>query len=142
MKEFKAALTVGALAKAAGVGVPTLRYYERRGLLPPPRRRQSGYREYSADAVRHVRFIRHAQQLGFSLSEVEELLSLQLDPRHSCADVRTRAQRKIADIASRVENLNRMRRVLERLVEACPGDAPIRDCPILDALDDEHDTGR
>lgn len=138
MKTRADTLSVSALARGAGVGVPTIRYYERRGLLPVPRRRPSGYREYTADAIRRVRFIRHAQQLGFSLAEVNELLSLRIEPGHSCADVRVRAQRKIADIATRVDDLNRMRRTLERLVEACPGDAPVRACPILDALEDEH----
>lgn len=139
MKLRNALLTVGALARGAGVGVSTIRYYERRGLLGAPRRRESGYREYPADTVRHVRFIRHAQQLGFSLGEIEELLSLRMDARGSCADVRSRAQRKITDIAAKVADLNRMREVLEALVDACPGDAPTRDCPILDALDDAHD---
>ena len=83
-------LTVGQLAKRAGVGVPTIRFYERRGLLPEPERRPSGYRQYVSDSVQRVRFIRHAQELGFSLREVQELLSLSRDPGSSCADVRTR----------------------------------------------------
>jgi MerR family transcriptional regulator, copper efflux regulator len=132
-------LTIGRLAKAAGVGVPTVRFYERRGLLPEARRRPSGYRNYDQSAVLRIRFIRHAQELGFSLSEVEELLGLRMDPGRSCADVRVRAEAKIADIDSKMASLQRMRKVLDELVATCPGDAPTSDCPILEALADADD---
>jgi MerR family transcriptional regulator, copper efflux regulator len=132
-------LTIGRLAKAAGVGVPTVRFYERRGLLPEARRRPSGYRNYYQSAVLRIRFIRHAQELGFSLSEVEELLGLRMDPGRSCADVRVRAEAKIADIDSKMASLQRMRKVLDELVATCPGDAPTSDCPILEALADADD---
>jgi len=130
-------LTVGQLARQAGVGVPTIRFYERRRLLPKPPRRASGYRDYPADAVRRVRFIRHAQELGFSLREVAELLSLSMDPKSSCADVRTRAAEKVADIDAKAASLKRMRTVLRDLMDACPGDGPAEICPILRAIDDE-----
>jgi MerR family copper efflux transcriptional regulator len=129
-------LTIGRLAQAAGVGIPTVRFYERRGLLPRPQRRASGYRSFDPDVVQRIRFIRHAQELGFSLKEVEDLLDLRMDPRRSCADVRQRAMEKIADIDAKVAGLARMRKVLDRLVETCPGDAPTTDCPILEALED------
>ena len=119
-----AGLTVGRLARQAGVGVPTIRFYERRGLLPKPARRASGYRDYSPDTVRRVRFIRHAQELGFSLREVAELLSLSMDPRSSCADVRVRTAEKIADIDAKLTSLGRMRAALGDLINSCPGDAP------------------
>lgn len=127
-------LTIGRLAKAAGVGIPTVRFYERRGLLPRPQRRASGYRSFEPDAIQRIRFIRHAQELGFSLKEVEDLLDLRMDPRRSCADVRQQAMKKIADIDAKVAGLARMRKVLDRLIETCPGDAPTTDCPILEAL--------
>lgn len=130
--------TVSQLARRAGVGVPTIRYYERRRLLPKPARRASGYRDYPADAVRRVRFIRHAQELGFSLREIAELLSLSMDPKGSCADVRTRAAGKVADIELKLASLGRMRAVLRDLMDACPGDGPTEDCPILRAMDDER----
>lgn len=130
----KSGLTIGRLAKAAGVGIPTVRFYERRGLLPRPQRRASGYRSFEPEAIQRIRFIRHAQELGFSLKEVEDLLDLRMDPGRSCADVRQRAMEKIADIDAKVTGLARMRTVLDRLVETCPGDAPATDCPILEAL--------
>lgn len=132
-------LTVGQLAKDAGVGVPTIRFYERRGLLPKPARRPSGYREYPDDAVRRVRFIRHAQELGFSLAEVAELLTLSLDPAGSCADVRGRTAAKIADIDAKIVSLTRMRKALSRLMQACPGDGPTDGCPILAAMDESDE---
>lgn len=129
-------LTVSKLAKAAGVQLSTIRYYERRGLVKPAARRASGYREYDHDAVRRVRFIRHAQELGFALADIAELLALRMNTKGSCADVRRRAQRKLADIESRIISLNRMRSTLEKLVESCSEKAPTSECPILDAIDD------
>ncbi len=139
MNSSAIALTVGQLAKHAEVGVPTIRFYERRGLLPVPARRTSGYRQYPPDSVRRVRFIRHAQELGFSLREVQELLALSIDPGKSCADVRTRAAAKVADIEAKTASLNRMRKVLLKLMNNCPGDGPTDACPILLAMDDEHE---
>jgi MerR family copper efflux transcriptional regulator len=131
-------LTIGQLAQRAGVGVPTIRFYERRGLLAPPYRRASGYREYPADSVRRVRFIRHAQGLGFSLKEVAELLALSTDPASTCAAVREKAAEKLTDIEAKLASLTRMRKVLIELMEACPGDGPAEACPILGALDEGH----
>src|SRR5256712_12252132 len=92
------ALRTSDVAKQGGVNLETIRYYERRGLLPKPPRTPAGYRAFGADAVRRLRFIRHAQELGFSLREVKELLALRVDTRTSCADVRKRAEAKLADI--------------------------------------------
>lgn len=138
----RSGLTIGRLAKAAGVGIPTVRFYERRGLLPRPQRRASGYRSFEPDAIQRIRFIRHAQALGFSLKEVEDLLDLRMDPRRSCADVRQQAMKKIADIDAKVAGLARMRKVLDRLIETCPGDAPTIDCPILEALAEDDAANR
>ncbi len=130
-------MKIGQLAKQAGVGVPTIRFYERRGLLPLPPRQVSGYRQYSPEIVRRVRFIRHAKELGFSLSEITELLSLQVDPQSLCGDVRMHAAEKLAAIEEKVCSLNRMRRVLEDLVKRCSGDGPTSECPIIEAMDAE-----
>lgn len=138
----RSGLTIGRLAKAAGVGIPTVRFYERRGLLPRPQRRASGYRNFEPDAIQRIRFIRHAQDLGFSLKEVEDLLDLRMDPKRSCADVRQQAMKKIADIDAKVAGLARMRKVLDRLIETCPGDAPTTDCPILEALAEDDAANR
>jgi MerR family mercuric resistance operon transcriptional regulator len=138
------ALTIGQLAKQAGVGVETIRFYEREGLLSEPERRPSGYRQYPHEVVRRVRFIRHAKELGFTLKEIQELLELRVDPQSSCADVRRRASDKIADIEGRIASLERMRKALESLARKCRGRGPTTDCPILEELDREEvrDGGR
>jgi Cu(I)-responsive transcriptional regulator len=122
-------------AKQAGVNTQTLRYYERRGLLPKPPRRGSGYREYPADAVRVVRFIKRAQELGFSLDEVEELVRLRGIKRGERQKVRAIAERKIGDIDQKIAHLQAMREALERLVVSCH-DGAAADCPIIEALND------
>jgi len=122
-------------AKQAGVNAQTLRYYERRGLLPKPPRRGSGYREYPADAVRVVRFIKRAQELGFSLDEVEELVRLRGVRRGERQKVRAIAERKIADIDQKIAHLQSMREALERLVASCHHGGAA-DCPIIEALND------
>jgi Cu(I)-responsive transcriptional regulator len=128
-------------ARAAGVNAQTLRYYERRGLLPKPPRRGSGYREYPADAVRIVRFIKRAQELGFSLDEVEELVRLRGVRRGERQKVRAIAERKIADIEQKIAHLQSMREALDRLVVSCHHGAAA-DCPIIEALNDAPDGGR
>ena len=136
------ALTIGQVAKQAGVGVETIRFYEREGLLAEPERRPSGYRQYPAEVVRRVRFIRHAKDLGFALKEVQELLELRVDPVSTCADVREHARAKIADIAERIAALERMKAALERLARSCRGRGPTSECPILEVLDREDADAR
>ncbi|MBI5162775.1 MAG: heavy metal-responsive transcriptional regulator [Magnetospirillum sp.] len=134
----EAHMTVSGLARAAGVNSETIRFYERRGLLPAPPRTAAGYRLYPPSAVDRIRFIRHAKALGFTLEEIEELLSLRRDPGCTCGDVKGRADRKIADIDRRIAALAVMRRTLAGIAAACPGDGPTSDCPILAALDTEE----
>jgi Hg(II)-responsive transcriptional regulator len=122
-------------AREAGVNAQTLRYYERRGLLPRPPRRGSGYREYPADAVRIVRFIKKAQELGFSLDEIEELVRLRGVRRGERHRVRAIAERKIADIDQKIAHLKSMRAALDQLVESCHQGGDV-DCPIIDALNE------
>src|SRR5919199_5139981 len=93
-----AALTIGQIARRAGVGVETVRFYERQGLLEEPARKESGYRQYPEDVVARLRFIKRAKELGFSLKEIKELLALRVDPATTCAEVKARAQAKVADI--------------------------------------------
>jgi MerR family mercuric resistance operon transcriptional regulator len=128
-------LTIGQVARQASVNVETLRYYERRGLIPAPPRRASGYRQYPARTVARIRFIKRAQELGFSLREISGLLALRVDPGTTCADVRTRAEAKIAEIEEKIRDLRRMRMALERLASACRGKGPTSDCPILEELE-------
>jgi MerR family mercuric resistance operon transcriptional regulator len=128
-------LTIGQLAREAGVGVETIRFYEREGLLAEPERRPSGYRQYPAAAVRRVRFIRQAKELGFALKEIQELLELRVDPVSTCADVRQHARAKIADIERRITALERMKAGLGQLARRCRGRGPTSECPILEVLD-------
>lgn len=130
-------LTRGGVAREGGVNSETIRYYERRGLLPKAQRLPTGYRAFQPDAVRRIRFIKRAQELGFSLKEVKELLSLRAAPKARCADVRTRAEGKIRDIEAKIHALRSMKRALEKLVGECAGEAPVSECPILDSLDAE-----
>jgi MerR family mercuric resistance operon transcriptional regulator len=131
-------LTIGKVARSAGMAIDTVRYYEREGLLNKPARTASGYRHYSPDAVARLRFIRQAKELGFTLSEIRELLTLRVAPGKSCADVRSRAQAKIADVEKRIAQLDRMKRALVKLTAACSGRGPTSECPILDALESKE----
>lgn len=131
-------LTIGDVAAQASVHVETLRYYERRGLVAKPPRSTSNYRLYPEDTVRRLRFIKHAQQLGFSLKEIKELLSLRAAPRARCADVRQRAAAKIKDINAKIVALQAMKKALTKLVAECSGRGPITECPILESLDAEE----
>jgi Zn(II)-responsive transcriptional regulator len=133
--------TIGWLAREAGVRVDTIRYYERRGLIPLPSRRDSGYREYTDEDLARVRFIRRAKDLGFSLAEIAELLNLKVDKRKTCADVKREAERKRAQIDRRIVELRRMRDALKSLAAACRGEGPTSECPILDNVDQAPGSG-
>ncbi len=105
------------VAKQAKVNLETIRFYERKGLLPKPPRTTCGYRTFSPDVVRRVRFIKRTQALGFSLKEIKELLALRLDPGTTCAHVRGRAEEKLLDIEQKIRDLQRMKATLTR---TCP----------------------
>ena len=130
-------LTIGRLAKEAGINLETVRYYERLRLVPKPPRTASGYRMYPPDAVRRLRFIRRAQELGFSLREIRELLSLRSSPSATSAAVRARAEAKIADIEAKIRTLEAMRQCLRNVAQTCDGCAPLSECPILESLERE-----
>jgi Hg(II)-responsive transcriptional regulator len=127
-------MRISEAAGQAGVNVQTLRYYERRGLLPKPPRRPSGYREFPDDAVRIVRFIKRAQELGFSLDEVEELLQLRRSSRRDRGRIRKVAEQRILQINQKIAGLDRMRKALLGLVHACHEGTTL-DCPIIEALE-------
>ena len=128
-------LNRGQIASAAEVNIETLRYYERRGLIPPPRRSQANYRKYPPDTVPRVRFVKHAQDLGFTLEEISELLSLRATRGARAAEVRSKAAAKIRDIEARIEALERMRNALSHLVHECSGEGPASGCTILHAIE-------
>jgi len=131
-------LTIGKLANQGGVKVQTIRYYERRGLLPRPARTLTGYRTYSNETVRRLRFIKQAQMLGFSLREIAELLSLRMHPATTCGDIRRRARDKIATVDQKIEELHRIKNALSKLALACRGKGPTSECPIVEALENER----
>ncbi len=128
-------LTIGALAQAADVGVETVRFYERKGLLPEPPRAPSGYRQYPRDSVDRLRFIRRAQRLGFSLHEISELLELRVDEVAACGTVEARAQEKLVEVAGKIAELRSIEAALVRLVAACEAREPTSDCPILEEFE-------
>jgi Hg(II)-responsive transcriptional regulator len=130
-------LTIGRIARLAKVGIPTIRFYERAGLLPKPTRSVSNYRVYTNDTVTRIRFIRRAQQLGFTLKEIKELIMLRASRRTTCAEMRSRAHEKIADIKSRILSLRRMRRALAKLAEECDVHSDGVDCPLLKQLESD-----
>ncbi|QGK68710.1 MerR family DNA-binding protein [Allosaccharopolyspora coralli] len=136
-------MRTGEVAGQAGVNIQTLRYYERRGLLPEPPRRESGYRSYGRDAVDVVRFIKRAQQLGFSLDEVDGLFGLMVGGPDDCAQVEQLALARLAELEDRIADLRAMRDSLEQLVATCHLPRAERHCPLLRALGcdpDRHDT--
>ncbi|WP_459556793.1 MerR family transcriptional regulator [Lacunimicrobium album] len=136
MKSF----TISHLAKAANVGVETVRFYERKGLLQTPERKHSAYRQYDGNAVDRLKFIRRAQQVGFTLKEIEDLLGLRDDPDARRADVRERAKNKITEIHAKVRDLLAMRESLTNLLNSCEGDGPASACPIITTLQDHDKT--
>ncbi|MGH7510014.1 MAG: MerR family transcriptional regulator [Gemmatimonadales bacterium] len=131
-------MRIGEVATRAGVNIQTLRYYERRGLLPEPERGGSGYRFYDPETVRLVRFIKRAQELGFTLREIGELIELRRSRRRG-VEVRTLAEAKMEDIERRMRQLSAMRNALGQLVEACECEAGALTCPIIEALDDSSE---
>lgn len=124
-------MTIGALAKACGVGVETVRYYQRRGLLVEPRRPAGGVRRYGADAAGRLGFIRRAQDIGFALDEVKTLLMLGETP--NCRGARMLASQKLEKIDSRLRDLQRVRQALTELIKRCDS-GRARHCPIIESL--------
>lgn len=122
--------TIGTLARAAGVNLETIRYYQRRGLLPTPPRPPGGVRRYPAEMLQSLRFIKRAQQLGFSLREIRELLKL---GQAQCRDARQLAEKQLTDVESRLRDLQQMRRTLRTLINACRAGHD-RGCPIVETL--------
>lgn len=131
-------LTAGRVAKAGGVSIQTVRYYERRRLLACDRRTESGYRLYTPEAVRVIRFIKNAQELGFTLDEIAKLLRLRVGRKTQCGAVRRQAEARLEVVHGKIAGLRAMERVLERLVRTCAAKATTASCPILDSLEEER----
>lgn len=128
-------MKIGTVAKKTGIGIETIRYYEKEGLIAIPNRGPSGYREYGDDVQIRLSFIRRAKDLGFSLKEVKELLSLKAKPKSKCESVKKKAAKKIADVEEKIDQLNVIRTALLGLVKSCKSESPTSDCPILDAFE-------
>ncbi|MGE5524181.1 MAG: heavy metal-responsive transcriptional regulator [Rhodospirillaceae bacterium] len=127
---------VGKVANMAEVSPDTLRFYEREGLIAPDSKSAGGYRLYREDAVRRIRFIKHAQQCGFTLVEIKELLSLKSSPRACCDDVHARAVEKKLQIEAKIKALTTMSNALTALIAACASDnTPVDECAILATLE-------
>lgn len=131
------ALTIGRLARLGGVNLETIRYYEREGLLQKPPRTQAGYRLFPSETFRRLRFIKHAQELGFSLGEIRELLALRMRPGVRREHIRAHAEAKIVDIEQKIRTLTAMKNNLHNLTERCSACGPLSKCPILESLDEE-----
>ena len=130
------AMTISKITKESGVGVETVRFYERKGLVDQPAKPSTGgFRVYPLETVERIRFIRQAQGLGFSLREIEELLSLRTDPATDCADVQERAQVKLNEITRKIELMKGIQTALEKLITACPGQGALQLCSIIGAIE-------
>jgi len=134
-------LRIGQLARAAGVNRETIRYYERTGLLDEPPRSASGYREFPPETPKRIRFIRRAQELGFTLSEVASLLALRVDDHSTCEAVTERARTKLAQVEDKISDLSAIRASLTQLIDACATQSRTGECPILEFLEDSVPPG-
>lgn len=134
-------LTIGTLAKAAGVNLQTIRYYERIGLFPKPKTKESGYREYTEQDLSRLIFVKKAKELGFSLKEIAQLLALKVDKKKTCADVLEMAESSLIMIQDKIRTLEKFSEALKKLSSQCRGSGPTSECPILEFLDgDQYET--
>ncbi|MGH9770246.1 MAG: MerR family transcriptional regulator [Candidatus Acidiferrales bacterium] len=130
------ALTIGRAARNAGVHVETIRFYERQGIIKqPPKPNGTGVRVYGDETIARIRFVREAQQLGFSLREIRELLALRANPAADCSNVRDKATAKLHDVQRKIERLRQIGAALEALIVACPARGSLQACSIIDALE-------
>ena len=131
-------MKIGGLAKRTGIGIDAVRYYEREGLVPPAARLASGYRVYGEDDVRRIQFVQRAKALGFTLTEIRELLELSTRREDDMGGLKTAAGEKLADVEAKISELIRIRDGLRTLVDDCPGHGALERCPILNALVEEQ----
>ncbi len=135
-------MRISEVARAADVGVETVRFYERRGLIHQPKKpANGGYRSYPESVMMQIRFIRQAQELGFSLGEIEDLLSLKSEPDTDCSDIRQRALSKREDVDLKINKLRHIRTSLTNLIDACPGKGALEFCSILGTMEPPGHTG-
>lgn len=128
-------MQIGEIAKMAGVNVQTLRYYEKRGILKPVSVKESGYRLYSKDATKSVSFIKHAQELGFSLGEIKDLLDLRVPSESRCQKVRNRAMEKLSNVQEKLKMLRKIEKTLKVLIKDCEANKTSNSCPIIESME-------
>ncbi|HEX6982461.1 MAG TPA: MerR family transcriptional regulator [Balneolaceae bacterium] len=133
---------IGEVASRTNVNKETVRYYEKRGLIPKPDRRRSCYRIFTKRHINQIKFIKRAQELGFTLSEIKELLELRMDDGSTCSEVKQEAQQKYQDVLEKIENLQCIKATLVDLIDSCDGEGPKGDCPILEALEGQSEAGK
>lgn len=143
-KKYEGIITfkIGQVASRAHVNKETVRYYEKRDLIPTPDRRRSGYRIFTQRHIDQIKFIKRAQELGFTLSEIQELLELRMGEDTTCSEVKSEAQRKYQDVVGKIKDLQRIRDTLLDLIDSCAGEDSKGDCPILGALEGDTKTGK
>ena len=127
-------MKIGEIAKLCDMSIDTVRFYERQGLVPKPARRASGFRQFDQDDVRRLRFIRRSKELGFTLGDIGELLSLSAFEGADMAHVKDKAEERLGQVETKIRELQKMRRGLKTLIEACPGHGKLHQCPIIEAL--------
>ncbi len=130
-------MRIGKVAKQVDITVEAIRFYEKSGLIEPPERNKSGYRDYPEDTVQHVLFIKRAKELGFSLKEVRELMSLRYLPGTTCYEVKEQSLKKMQDIDRKVEDLLGIKKGLAKLISSCPGQGPLSECPIIESISNQ-----
>jgi len=128
-------LSIGQVAKRTGVTVETVRFYEKQSLIGVPQRSDTGYRQYPEETVKRVRFIQNAKEVGFTLKDIAELLALRQEPGTSCSDIKLHATQKIEEVDRKIQDLNRIRNALARMIVTCSGNGAASQCPILEALE-------
>ncbi|WP_234573480.1 MerR family transcriptional regulator [Rhodohalobacter sp. 614A] len=138
----RATYKIGEVARRANVNKETVRYYEKRSLILKPDRRRSGYRIFTQRHIDQIKFIKRAQELGFTLKEIKELLELRMDEGTTCSEIRSEAQKKYRDVVEKISDLRRIKSTLTDLIDSCAGSGPKGDCPILEALEGESNTGK
>ena len=129
-------MQIGELTAKAGVNSETVRFYERKGLLPRPLRQPSGYRLYDEETLKRLRFIKGAQVIGFTLREVRELMELRVGPGRTCSDVKDRVEERLQDVNAKLRHLRSMKKAMQRLTAMCADEQLSGECPIVAALDE------
>ena len=132
-------MKIGAVARQAGITVETVRFYEKKGLLQPPARNESGYRIYSPESLQHLLFITRSKELGFSLKEIKELLQLREAPDTTCTEIKAQAEKKIIEVERKIQDLEQIKEGLIQVTNSCPGAGSLRNCTIIEAILDKKD---